>query len=85
MDNVLEVIRGLFTDKTSDFIDSIRGHNRYRLRSIAITAASLGSGLNFLTLFACIVGYSSEPQILTGCAYIPVCLEFLLLRDLPLT
>lgn len=74
MDNILEVIRGFFTNETSDFIDAIRSHRRYRLRSVAITAASLGSGLNFLLLFACIIGnsYSKAPQILTGCAYIPV-------------
>ena len=73
MDNILEIVQDLFSDQTSEFIDAIRTHPRYRLRSIAITAASLGSMLNFLLLFACVVGHRTKaPSILTGCAYIPV-------------
>ena len=73
MDNILEIVRDVFSDQTSEFIDALRTHPRYRLRSIAITAASLGSMLNFLLLFACVLDRgTSAPSILTGCAYIPV-------------
>ena len=76
MDNVLEIVRGLFSDQTSNFIDAIRSHPRYHLRSIAITAATFGSVLNFLVLFACVVGrVNKTPSILTGCAYIPLILS----------
>ena len=63
------------TDEASDFFQAVQGHQRFRLRLTAIIAATCGSLLNFLILFACIVGNDRRVpvQILTGCAYIPVC------------
>ena len=62
------------TDEATEFFQSVQNHNRFRLRAAAIIAASCGSILNFLLLFACILGgYELEaPRIFTGCAYIPV-------------
>ena len=63
------------TDEATDFFQSVQNHNRFHLRAGAIIAASCGSILNFLLLFACFLGDSAlkPPRILTGCAYIPVC------------
>ncbi|KAL8848773.1 MAG: hypothetical protein Q9221_006244 [Calogaya cf. arnoldii] len=65
------------TDEASDFFQAVQGHQRFRLRLTAIIAATCGSLLNFLILFACIVGNDRRVpvQILTGCAYIPLILS----------
>lgn len=62
------------TDEATEFFQTVQGHQRFRLRTAAIIAASCGSVSNFLCLFACIMGgYGLKaPRILTGCAYIPV-------------
>ena len=73
----LHIMHGFIhiTDEATDFFQSVQNHSRFRLRAVAIIAASSGSILNFLLLFACILGDSElePPRILTGCAYIPVC------------
>ena len=66
------------TDDATDFFQSVQNHSRFRLQAVANVAASCGSILNFLLLFACILGgYDLSPlRIFTGCAYIPVRSDF---------
>ena len=65
------------TDEAGDFLEAVRHHKRFRLRAVAIVAASLSSILNFFILFLCIFGSDQlvPPRILTGCAYIPLVLS----------
>lgn len=65
----------------SAFLTSVRAHPRFRLRFIAIVAASCGCFFNFLTLFLTLFGFrDGDLAILTGCAYIPVSL-FMVFRE----
>lgn len=69
--------RFLFDDTTrasvSAFVTLVQSHPRFRLRCIAILAASCGCCFNFLTLFLTLFGFrDGDLAILTGCAYIPV-------------
>jgi len=65
----------------SAFLTSVRAHPRFRLRFIAIVAASCGCFFNFLTLFLTLFGFrDGDLAIVTGCAYIPVSL-FMVFRE----